>query len=232
MDAKQRAAPDSATVEGAKVVTGLAPSRRDPALIDVRVGSRRVATVEGSTLDRLGIALGTPWLKELEAAVMHAAEVEKAKRRAVRMLATRGRSSGELRGLLIELGFGAEATAEAVGVLVEAGLLNDAEHAANLAQRELLERPAPRERLVEALINRGIAGELARQAVTDALVGRSDTETAVDLCHELARGSPRDEQAARRRVTSALLRRGFDDETTSTAVNQVLGPPPGADEAA
>lgn len=214
------------------MVTGLAPSRRDPALIDVRVGSRRVATVEGATLDQLGIALGTPWRKELEAAVMHAAEVEKARRRAVRMLATRGRSSGELRGLLVELGFGDEAAAEAVNSLVKAGLLNDAEHAANLAQREVLERPAARERLVEALITRGVSGELAAQAVADALGGRSDTEIAVDLCHELARGSPGDEQAARRRITSALLRRGFDEETTSTAVNRVLGPPPGADEAA
>jgi regulatory protein len=111
--------------------------------------------------------------------------VAKAKDAALRLLAARARSRGELERRLAQRGFGDEVVAAALDRLADAGLVDDAAFAAAYAEG----------RAARGVDARVIASELRDRGVAPELAGRA-TEAAV----------PPEEQAERcRRVATARL---------------------------
>ncbi|NUQ74011.1 MAG: regulatory protein RecX [Polyangiaceae bacterium] len=87
---------------------------------------------------------------------------------AMRLLGVRQRSVFELRGRLIEKGFGAEAADAAIEKLLAAGYLDDAAFARALAASRAANKAWGPARIARDLSMRGIAKEIVKEAVSSA----------------------------------------------------------------
>jgi regulatory protein len=154
--------------------------------------------------------------------------LERAKEKALRLLAARPRTEAQIRERLSQGGF-AEAAPEVVSWLLGLGYLDDAAYARERARALTVPgRLGPR--LAERrLVAAGIAPDRARAAVDEALRGGRERTSAEAAEAELARvlaaqragGGSLDEldDRARARLARFLLGRGF----SGRAVARVLG---------
>ena len=143
---------------------------------------------------------------------------------ALRLLGHRGYSRGELAQRLESKGYDSAPIDVVVERLVACGLLDDEAYARKVAQTIVQRKPASAQLIEEKLIARRIPVELARQiaAETVADVDPVEAATRLAMCYSPV-ASP---EAARRRIGSALARRGFDADIISAALEQAgLRPP-------
>lgn len=210
-------------------VSGIMPSRRDPSLLEIRVDDRRVISLDAESIDQLGIKIGMVWTAELEKRSVHASDVQAAGRRAVRLLAARGRCSFELIAILRELGFVEGVAREAVSRVIALGVLDDHRYAQEYARREIDERPGPRRMVIDSLVALGYTEAAAAKAFDAAAGSENDLQRAVRAASEAARPRARGLGTASqewRRLFNLLTRRGFDEQTSMQAIENVLGAPP------
>ncbi len=148
---------------------------------------------------------------------------------AIRHLGPRRRFEREVRAFLRKKGVGREDADAALVRLKELGLVNDAETARAWVRDRLRFGPKGRGLLRVHLLRLGVEPNVADEALGAVLVEAPELETAVALAEKLAgRGGRAEPEALRRRMWSALARRGFDSKTVREAVARVLGA--GADE--
>lgn len=150
--------------------------------------------------------------------------LERAKGRALRMLAARSRSEAEVRERLQRAGFEEPVVAQVVAWLHRLGYLDDERFAREWVEARLRSRPSGRIRLAWELRQKGVAPERVEQALAVL-----DTETEVALAVEAAerryggrRGSP---EALARQVHAFLLRRGFSHFAVQKAVAHFMKEP-------
>lgn len=151
--------------------------------------------------------------------------VDRAVRRALRLLKAREHTRAELLARLLSAGVepaDAHAALDRLGSLVD-----DARAAESHAHRLTARGPLARERLVSLLESRGVDPPVARSAARRALPD-SESQAARQAAQRAARRLPpsADPATRYRRVLAALARAGFDEETASDAARAVLGPPP------
>lgn len=148
-------------------------------------------------------------------ALKAAAGLSSAKARALRILGKRNMSRREITERLIHKGESAETAEETADWLVSIGAVNDAEYA-SLIVRHYTSRGYGKMRVQDVLYRRGIDKELWE----DALRGLPETDDRVyDLLVTKLRGSAPD-QAALKRVTDALYRRGFTWDEIKSAIEK------------
>ena len=207
------------------VVTALRPSPRDPSLIGVIVGRRRVGAVDAREVEALGLRAGGAWTGELAARVGAASERAKAHRFMLRSLGARAQSRGMALDRLRRKGVEAGVAEEVVRGLEAAGLLNDEEFAQAYARSALARGPIGARRLEQALASRRVERGLAKKTAAEALAGRDASEDALALAQRRVRALPArlDERAKSRRVYAYLARRGFDADVCARAVRAALG---------
>lgn len=211
--------------DAAARVTDLRPDPKDPTLLQVYVGSRRVSRVPVGAVAGLAIERGVAWTAPLAGACDRAMELRRAIRRAGAILKARGRSTAEIRERLIESGFEASIVAEAIGRLCDQGVLDDAALAQERVEEALRRGPAGDEALRSRLERAGISDATIRDAVTDA--GPPEARALKAVSEVVARlPAGLSAQARWRRVLAGLARRGFDEEQATHAAEQALGPPP------
>jgi regulatory protein len=142
---------------------------------------------------------------------------------AVAFLASRSRTEQEVRRRLLRGGYPEDVTEGVVSRLVELGYLNDADYAQRFVEDRLRSRPLGR---------RGLAGELRRHGVdaqtvdeaTSAIAPGDERAAALELArHRLSRASEPDPRKRRQRLAALLQRRGFDWDTISSVLDEVLG---------
>lgn len=140
--------------------------------------------------------------------------------RAVRFLASRPRTSKELRDRLVRAGASGADAERAVGRLTDEGLLDDGATATTYATYGAGRGRGPR-RVLADLARRGIPRDLAEEALA-----RGTRSGAIDFEAALAQnavrrvrrlGSHRDLRA-KARVYNALLRDGFDADAVERAL--------------
>ncbi len=205
-----------------KRVTALTPLRGKAGLVSVRVGSRTLGAVEPGAA---GVRVGAEVTAEMVSRVRRAAALARAKAGAMRRLARRGKSSGQLVDDLVRAGHGKDAAVEAVERLRRAGLIDDRALAESYA-RQVAARSASGRRLLEAkLRSKGFGGEIAAEAAKGAAGERDALEDAVALARKKVRSLPRtiDPAAGKRRVWAALARRGFEVDVCMRAVAVGMG---------
>ena len=96
-----------------------------------------------------------------------------------------------------------------------------------MADFQLRKKPASRELLEQKLQSRGLSPALAASAADAAIAGTTESDRAQALIHaELAKTSGLADLRARRKLASLLARRGFDEETATSALDTILGPLP------
>jgi regulatory protein len=142
----------------------------------------------------------------------------------IRYIARRLRFESEVRTHLRGKGVHGAELEEAVGRLQELGMLSDFETCRAWIRDKI--RFSPRSRMaLRVQLKRKGAGEAAIDAaLEEAFPAGGEVELAVDVLKRSVRAvRSLPEPVRRRRLWSALARRGFDREVTREAVARVLG---------
>jgi regulatory protein len=196
--------------------------------VHIIINRRRVATAPASRTEQLGLAVGAPWTDELAAKVDTAANVFRARLKAIKLLGIRARSSKELQERLQESGFAPQIAQAAIEELKRDKLLDDKALAQDRAAAALASGMSPaaaRQRLAKL----GIAPQTAAQALTRAgdedRTLSSEHARAVSAARNRARRLPESlsTTARHRRLLAALARLGYEEDVAQAAVSEVLG---------
>lgn len=184
----------------------------------------RSATVSADIVERLGLREGAVLQVPQVAALRDAAASLRTYDRALNLLASRARSSTELRRKLVEKGEPAALADRAIARLTELGLLNDEEYARQVARGRLL-GGASKRRVQQELWRRGVARELADDAVAEVVADEEVDEegAAVKVARRKAASLAKlDAPVRRRRLYAFLARRGYDHAAIRSAMARVL----------
>jgi regulatory protein len=137
-----------------------------------------------------------------------AGERSLAMNRALSLLGYRARAKGELRERLGRVGYSGETVAVVIARLEELGYLDDEEFARSLAREDARKKYGPR-RILGDLRRAGVDEEVAREAVDEAFVERSEYLTALAIARRRYNKEEKGSDTQARRVYSFLMRRGY-----------------------
>lgn len=221
---ESRAGGASASGAAFQATLAILADRRTPGVCVLEVGGVRLASLPPERVEQLGLREGIEVTPELRARIEHVAEVEAAHRVAVRLLAGRPRSVGEVLKGLRDRGHNPAAAAEVVGRLEVQGLLDDWEFARHVA-RVKLERGYGPARVVSDLLAKGVDRRLAERAVGEvmAVEGVEPIERARVLAgRKLAGLGGLPGPKKRRRLLAYLNRRGFQGYEVRRMVGELV----------
>lgn len=146
--------------------------------------------------------------------------ISEARSAALRLLKFRPRSEAELKGRLAEKGFGDDTVQAVVEEMRRTGLIGDARFA-RYAATQAAAKPVGRRLILNRLKRKGIASEMAEEAVQAATRGKDELERAREAAGRRAaalQGLSR--QAAERRLFGFLSRRGFSSDVVWKVVKE------------
>jgi regulatory protein len=194
------------------ILTGLAPDPRRPDYRLVDVDRGRFASVPAAALTGLDLVVGREIGPLVFERLQELADIEAAHRAALRAVARRAHARFDLRRRLLQRRHPAVAVDRALERLSAAGLLNDAQFAADYAAQKARRGRGP-VRLVRDLQAQGVERRLAEDAVRTSLAQEGiDPAAAVRAVAE-----KRAQQLAglppvvkKRRLVAFLIRRGFN----------------------
>jgi regulatory protein len=146
--------------------------------------------------------------------------------RALDMLEARARGADELKRLLLRKGEPANDVDAALTRLAEAGLIDDASYARQLARTKALGAGLSRRRIQQELARRGVARDVSSQAIAEVFDEEGVDEMAA--MERVARKKLRtlaklDPPTRKRRLYAFLARRGYDSDDISNALRRILG---------
>ena len=208
-----------------KVITGIVESTRKEGRYVVAVDGRPAHTVSLDIIDQLKLCVGGAVDAAGEAALEGAAAALQTYDRALNLLAFQARSARDLRRKLVQKGEPAEHVERAIERLTAQGLLDDAQFARQLARSKVASQGASRRRLQQEMFKRGVAREVADEAIAEVYEDEQVDEGV--LVEEVARKKLRslaklDPEARRRRLYAFLARRGYEGEAIRRAMRAVL----------
>ena len=208
-----------------KVITGIVESTRKEGRYVVAVDGRPAHTVSLDIIDQLKLRVGGVVDAAGEAALEGAAAGLQTYDRALNLLAFQARSARDLRRRLVQKGEPAEHVDRAIERLTAQGLLDDAQFARQLARSKVASQGASRRRLQQEMFKRGVAREVADEAIAEVYEDEQVDEGV--LVEEVARKKVRslarlDPEARRRRLYAFLARRGYEGEAIRRAMRAVL----------
>ena len=141
--------------------------------------------------------------------------------RALRLLAVRPRSRRELEVRLRRSGFEPDEVQEELIRLEAVGLIDDEAFARELAEHHVRSRRSGRRAVVGALAAKGVPRSVIEEAVVG--LGEAEGDRALELaCERASRlvGLPADKAFGR--LSSLLMRRGYDPSTAREAARRAL----------
>jgi regulatory protein len=142
---------------------------------------------------------------------------------ALRHLDRRAYGIAELKTALVRKGADEQAVDQALARLAKAGLLDDDAYAAALVEQRHTARHLSRRAVALDLRRRGLADDVV-EAATGDLDDDSDWHGARAVAAaQMRRLAGLDDTVARRRLTGALARRGYDPGIVGGVVAEVLG---------
>jgi regulatory protein len=197
------------------LITAVVPSPRRAGRFEILVDGKGVATLSLEAIERLRLHVGAPYSEALAARVEEEARALRVFDRALDLLALRARSTRELHRHLVRKGEEAAHVDAAVARLTALGLLDDAAYARQYARAKVTGPGFSRRRLQAELARRGVAREIADEAITDVL-GDDEIDTA-EILERVAEKKFRtlmklDPETRRRRLYAFLARRGYDSD--------------------
>lgn len=207
----------------AGVITGIEGSARAAGRFDVVIDKKFAARMGIGGIERLKLKIGTDVDLRLAAAIAEEAMISRAYDRAMRMLALRGRASGELRRRLIQKGELPPHVDAAIGRLREAGFIDDAAFARGFA-RARGTGGVSRRRIQQELGKKGVDWSTAVDAVDETF-----DEEGIDEAESIERAAEKklrtltrvDDDTRQRRLYGYLARRGFDADDIRDVIQRV-----------
>lgn len=217
------------------IITGIVPSPEKPGHVVILVDGAPFATIPATEAATLGLKEGAT-AAEPEAPRPIDGAAGKTYERALSLLSFRGRSVKELQKRLHEKGESAEQIAPTIERLQQSGLLDDARFAEERARSSIVGKARSRRQIEHDLAQRGVARDVAAEAIRRALEGEgtSELEVAVRAARKKAKTLTRlDPQAQRQKLYAFLARQGHAPDLVRRALRAVLdaAPPEGAGEA-
>ena len=209
-----------------QTVTQISEHPRKPGRYIVEVDGRDFAVVNLDAITETKTKIGVVIDDARAAQLREAGEVVATYDRALNLLAFRARSSRELSRRLKQKGASAECIEQVITKLRDAGLVDDADFARQVA-RSKVSGGASKRRVQQELFKRGVERDVADEAVSEVLADQNVDMIAVaervarKRLPSLARADP---QSRRRRLYAFLARRGHDSETIRTVMDRVLDP--------
>jgi regulatory protein len=167
---------------------------------------------------KVGQRVTVPDLQELA----RAEELRRVRESALAFLGYRARSRVELRRRLTRKGYDPALIEEALDALARSGLVNDAEFSQSWVRARTGSRPIGPNRIAAELRQKGVERELIDQALEVV-----DPDVELDLALTVGRQKVEqvrgeDPRAARRKLASALMSRGFSWEVVARVVDILL----------
>lgn len=219
------AAEDEGQAPISGVVTAIAASGRREGRFEVAVDGKAAAVVSLELIERLRLRVGSVLDEAAGAALADGAAALAVYDRAVGMLAAQGRSAKDLRRRLTLKGASAAHADAAVARLVEAGYLDDAVYARQVARSRVAGRGDSKRRVAQVLAQKGVARDVVDEAVRDVFADEGVDEDA--LVEDAARKKARtlgglDAATRRRRLYAFLARRGHDGAAIGRVMGRVL----------
>ncbi|MEO7084446.1 MAG: regulatory protein RecX [Gemmatimonadaceae bacterium] len=145
--------------------------------------------------------------------------------RALDMLEARARGSDELRRRLLRKGEPEAEVDAAIARLTEAGLLDDANYARQMARSKALGSGQSRRRIQQDLARRGVDREIASDAIDQVFAdeGVDDAITIERVARKKFRTlSKLDAVAQKQRLYGFLARRGYDGDDIARVLRVIL----------
>lgn len=146
---------------------------------------------------------------------------------ALRFLEARQRSTAEVRRRLTTAGYRTELVDGAIERLTELGMLDDETFARSWIESRDRARPRGERALRRELALKGIDREIVDETLDERSIEApdADADAARRLLARHARALERvaDPRARRQRAYALLARNGFDSETATSAIAEVLG---------
>ena len=198
-----------------RVISGIVASPRRAGRWVLQVDGRPAATLSIEGIERLGIRVGASYDARLAAAVEREAAVLGAFDTAVSILAFRARSVRDVRRRLIDKGESEAVADAAIARLESLGLLSDREFARQFARSRVLGPGLSKRRLQQELFKRGVARDVADEAIGEVMAEDDVDEDAI--IDRVARKKLRtlaklDPLTRRRRLYAFLARRGYEPD--------------------
>jgi regulatory protein len=208
-----------------RVITGITESPRKDGRYVVTTDGKPYVTVSLDIIDRLKLRVGASLADSEAAALEGAAAALQTYDRALNLLAFQARSARDLRRRLVQKGEPAEQVDAAIERLVAQGFVDDAQFARQLARSKVASQGASKRRLQQEMFKRGVAREVADEAIAEVWEDEQVDEGA--LVEEVARKKLRtllklDADSRRRRLYAFLARRGYEGEAIRRAMRAVL----------
>jgi regulatory protein len=207
------------------VITAITPSTKREGRFDVVADGRPLATLSLEAIERLGLAVGTALTDRLKAAVEHEVQTLRTYDRALSMLAFRARASRELRLALLRKGEPEPYVDAALERLASRGLLNDADYARQFARAKMTGPGLSKRRLQSELFRRGVARDVADEAIGEVLSDEAVDEEAIIervAAKKLRTLSKLDADTRRRRLYAFLARRGYELDDIRRVLTKLL----------
>lgn len=220
---KARPEPEPIPLDGSASITGIRSCTDDPARVSIRVNKQPIGRILIETKARHRLEVGTSWTQELFDELREELDRGNAYRAAVRILAKRAKSSGELRRKLREYKYETDAIEWSIERLIDLGVLNDEEYARMVVRSQLSRKPAGRRLLSGKLREKGIEQSIADRVLDNMLEDRDALADARKLAQQAARSiSDRHDREVRvRRITGRLARRGFDFDVIRRVMDEL-----------
>ena len=207
------------------IITAITPSSRKEGRFDVLVDGRSFALVALDIVERLDLGVGVALTPAKERALLDEADALATYDRALNLLAVQARSSRDLKRRLVQKGEPAPYVDRAIERLTAVGLLDDAQFARQLARSKALGQGASKRRVQQEMFKRGVARDVADEAITEVFEEEEVDETG--NAEAAARKKLRtlagvDGETRRRRLYGFLARRGYGPDAIRVTLERVL----------
>ncbi len=203
------------------LITDILPLEDDPNYRVIFVNDLPELTVPRSTVEQLGLQLQQQWTTELAQTVQSFEDIENARGMALGLISMKAWGTDELSARLVKRGIDKNVAAITTQQLHEDGWLDDLTYAMARIREWTRIEPASRTWLQKKLQERLLSHETIAAAIEEELGDRSEQDAATTLAAiRIAKVAGLDEPTTRRRVISALSRRGFPTDVGSEALRR------------
>lgn len=210
-------------------ITAIERDRRHPWRHWVQVGLEEPVPLDEKVVLALDLYVGMELDGELIERLESIELAVRAEREALRLVARRVYSSGEMDTLLRRKGYGELVIREVLHKLESLGYLDDRLYARLWVEGRMHARPMGRWRLKHELMQRGIDPDIVSETLEDLMADTDETEVALNLArtwwerHPPASRSARGRRQHLARLAAFLQRRGFNPSTIAEVLRQVAG---------
>jgi regulatory protein len=204
-------------------ITALEADPRRPGIIRLEIDGARFGAVPHSFVRAERLAVGQAINTELHLRLTSAADVEAARRTALRCLELRSYARNDLARRLQRKGHPRQAVDEALGRIAELGLLDDEAYARSYVQTRAARGRGP-SRLTRDLLSMGVERQVIDRALAAQWPEGSDRTSMPKalVAKRAAQLGPLPRPTKRRRLLAYLARRGFSGREVTEMVEGIL----------